>query len=69
VSVYATWRGRLGEGYEAETDRVFDALERIAPVGWVPSGPDDPIIAQAFREGGFPEDMEPGKNTPHGSPE
>jgi hypothetical protein len=60
TSVYATWRGRLGEEYDAETDRVFDTLERIAPLGWLPAGPDDPIIEQAFKEGGFPGDAEPG---------
>jgi hypothetical protein len=63
VSVYSTWRGGAGlrEEYDAETDRVFDSLERIAPVGWLPSGPDDPIIVQAFREGRFPEDSDAGK--------
>jgi hypothetical protein len=63
IRVYSTWRGGGGfrEEYDAETDKVFDALERIAPVGWLPSGPDDPIILHAFREGGFPEDGETSK--------
>jgi len=66
VSVYATWRGRLGEEFDSETDKVFGLLEKTAPVGWLPSGPDDPIIVQAFKEGGFPEDVEPGKTVERG---
>jgi hypothetical protein len=56
IRVYSTWCGRMGGELDTVADRVFDSLERIAPVGWLPSGPEDPIIIQAFREGRFPED-------------
>ncbi len=39
-------------------DDLRESLERIAAVGWLPSGADDPIIVQAFREGRFPEDTD-----------
>jgi hypothetical protein len=58
ASVYSDWRGCVGEEYNAPTDRVWDSLKKIARVGWLPSGPDDPIIVQAFREGRFPEDAD-----------
>lgn len=50
ADVYAEWSvvvsPLLGE---ARSDAIWDALEdsRI-PTGWLPSGPDDPIIERAF---------------------
>jgi hypothetical protein len=61
ASVYAKWRSRIGEEYDAATDSVWASLKKSAPVGWLPSGPDDSIILHAFREGGFPEDGETSK--------
>jgi hypothetical protein len=68
ASVYATWSGCVGEEYDAPTDRVWDSLKKIARVGWLPSGPDDPIIVQAFREGRFPEDADANKDGETGGP-
>lgn len=61
ASLYATWCGRVGEEYDAPAERVWDSLQEIAAVGWLPVNPDDPIIVQAFREGQFPEDADPDK--------
>ena len=58
ASVYAKWCSRIGEEHDAATDSVWASLKKSAPVGWLPSGPDDSIILHAFREGGFPEDGE-----------
>jgi hypothetical protein len=60
AGVWAKWIARLGEEHDAPADRVWHSLERAAPTGWLPSGPDDPIIVQVFKEGSFPEDVEPG---------
>jgi hypothetical protein len=59
--VYSTWSTEIGEEHDAVADRVFDALEKLAPHGWLPAGPDDPIIAHAFRDGRFPEDKGAGE--------
>jgi hypothetical protein len=39
----------LGESYEGALDRVFAALEKLAPEGWRPTGPDDPLLLEAFK--------------------
>jgi hypothetical protein len=56
AGIWADWVIGLGESHKTAAKRVWHSLERTAAVGWLPSGPDDPIIVQAFREGGFPED-------------
>jgi hypothetical protein len=56
ASVWAKWISRLGDEHEAAADRVWESLERRVAEGWLPSGPDDPIILKAFQEGRFPED-------------
>ena len=58
ASVWAEWVTWLGEEHKAAAKRVWHSLERHVSTGWLPSGPDDSIIVQAFREGGFPEDGE-----------
>jgi hypothetical protein len=68
ASVYSDWRGCVGEEYNAPTNRVWDSLKKIAHVGWLPSGPDDPIIVQVFREGRFPEDADGNKGGEAGGP-
>ncbi len=68
ASVFAEWSTGIGEEHDAATDRVWDSLKKTAPVGWLPMGPDDPIIIQAFREGQFPEDSDGGQRGETGGP-
>jgi hypothetical protein len=40
----------LPDAYEQATMRVRDALDAAdIPAGWVPAGPDDPIIVDVFK--------------------
>lgn len=50
AGAFANWVvGVKGLLEEATRDAVWDALNRAEiPTGWLPSGPDDPIIACAF---------------------
>jgi hypothetical protein len=58
ASVFGTWATRLEQsdpGLESRTKSVWDALEAVhPPVGWIASGPDDPLIVAAF-EKAWPE--------------
>jgi hypothetical protein len=50
AGAYASWAAAV-EGLigEAASDAIWDALEDSSiPTGWLPSGPDDPIIERAF---------------------
>jgi hypothetical protein len=47
--VYGSWSAALGDPYDAHRDRVFDWLMENAPAGWRPTGPDDPLLAEAFK--------------------
>lgn len=68
AGVWAKWVSRLGQEQKSAAERVWDSLESHVPLGWLPSGPDDPIIMQAFTEGGFPEDADPGGRGKAGGP-
>jgi hypothetical protein len=52
----------LGQERKSAAARVWERLELHVAAGWLPSNPDDPAIVQAFREGGFPEDADPGRS-------
>jgi hypothetical protein len=67
ASVWAEWVSRLGEEHRAAAESVWDRLKQHTPVGWLPSGPDDPIILKAFHEGRFPEDSQPNDGSQSGN--
>jgi hypothetical protein len=69
ASVWAEWVSRLGEEHRAAAESVWDRLKRLASVGWLPMGVDDPIILEAFREGRFPEDSDASKSGETSGPE
>ena len=49
AQAFGTWSGALGEEYDNQTDAVWDNLEEAAiPKGWLPSGPDDKWVNEAF---------------------
>ena len=39
----------LGDSYQGALDRVFGALERLAPEGWRPTGPDDALLREGLK--------------------
>jgi hypothetical protein len=47
--VYACWTGDVGEDHDAAAERVYDMMHVLAPEGWLPDGPDDPVIEEAFK--------------------
>jgi hypothetical protein len=47
--VIGSWASYLGERYNVATHRAFDALCALAPEGWRPTGPDDPLLLEAFK--------------------
>ena len=50
VQAYASWAAAL-EGFigQATCDAIWEALEHSSiPVGWLPEGPDDPILVRVF---------------------
>lgn len=50
VLVAASWAGCLGDEYDAAMERVLNKLDELAPFGWRPTTPDDPILLEAFRD-------------------
>jgi hypothetical protein len=48
-SAYGGWHTDLSDLYEEPADRVWDVLESLAPKGWLPASPDDPILLEAFQ--------------------
>jgi hypothetical protein len=51
-SAFAVWATRLEQrsaNVKAYANAVWDALEALSPpAGWSPTGPDDPLVKQAF---------------------
>lgn len=57
---FSSWSGAVGRGHEQACHRVWDALEAACPPnGWLPEGPEDPIISNAFLEGRFDDEAPP----------
>jgi hypothetical protein len=57
ASAYAHWGGSLEDTFDPERDAAWDRLEALPPPpGWLPAGPDDPILLEAFRGITFPTD-------------
>jgi hypothetical protein len=55
IHAVASWTTALGDEYEQESDRVWARLESLSPpAGWLPSGPEDPLLVEAFRGVEFP---------------
>jgi hypothetical protein len=56
ASACGAWAAALGNRYEASYYRITDALKAAAldttviPPGWLPFGPDDPILVEIFRK-------------------
>lgn len=52
---YADWTVRIGqcnEDFEAKAKLVWGELEKLQPrIGWLPAGPTDPLVVEAFRRG------------------
>jgi hypothetical protein len=47
---WITIMGILGEGCGEQARQVADRLERAElPLGWLPDGPDDPLLVAAFQ--------------------
>jgi hypothetical protein len=55
AGVYADWIGRIQEKQgelRPKAQAVWDALKKASPpIGWLPKGPDDPLIVSAFQQG------------------
>lgn len=49
VLAMGSWAGSLDLDFPAMS-AVFARLRELAPRGWRPSGPDDPILLEAFRD-------------------
>jgi hypothetical protein len=48
------WISRLPTAYAEQCQRVGRQLRLIQPAkGWLPNGPDDPLVAEAFRQADF----------------
>lgn len=45
---YGTWSAAVGAVNDEATWQVWTKLKETAPSGWLPEGPDDPIIERAF---------------------
>jgi hypothetical protein len=49
AGAYASWIGGLDDRDHEAAERVWDAFEVLdLPRGWLPSGPDDPVLDQIF---------------------
>ncbi len=47
--VYASWSFGVESFIDELTyDAVWSSLKQLAPIGWLPDGPDDPIMERAF---------------------
>jgi len=53
---YGAWAAALGERYEQSYRRVWDVFIDTMPIpaGWLPAGPDDPILVEAFKHWNAP---------------
>ena len=56
ASAYGEWAAALGERYQPSYRAIGDTLKAAAldttliPPGWLPAGPDDPILVEIFRQ-------------------
>jgi hypothetical protein len=68
MSAHSLWASALPEAFDAQTDVVFSALRAADPPhGWLPDGPDDPIIARCFEGVSFKlRGPEPNNTRPSG---
>jgi hypothetical protein len=47
---HAHWSVGVGKDFEADADAAFRRLRELKPApGWLPEGPDDPLLVEAFR--------------------
>jgi len=62
--VFAAWSSSMHDEYSPATDEVWHRILAAAPDGWLPLGPDDAILAQAFA--GTEQDWDEAKVTHDG---
>jgi hypothetical protein len=49
--VYSSWCTALPDRYEQCCDRIWEDIRAATlPEGWLPAGPDDPILVEIFRK-------------------
>jgi hypothetical protein len=50
IMAHAHWKVGVGREYRADADAAFGRLRALKPPrGWLPDGPDDPLLVEAFR--------------------
>jgi hypothetical protein len=51
AGAFSSWFAGLGSSSEPAVDRIYGALEGAPlPEGWLPAGPDDPILVEIFQK-------------------
>jgi hypothetical protein len=51
AGVFSSWYATLGSRYEPAVDSIFAAFVAAPiPEGWLPDGPDDPILVEIFQK-------------------
>lgn len=65
AGAYASWGAAFFEEDEAAADTAYECLlAQPIPRGWLPTGPDDPLLLRAFEGVVFPTDVRTGPRPP-----